>query len=88
VGGTALLAAAVVIVWPGIVEFVTTGEVEMHWSRAMLASLLVVIAAMLAVTTFLLNMMTLIEAEGAKTVAERPPERIHLPRSREGGSDA
>jgi hypothetical protein len=81
VGGTALLALAVVIVGPGIVEFATTGEVEMHWSRAMLASLLVVIAAMLAVTTFLLNMMTLIEAEGAEAVAQRPPERIHPPRS-------
>ncbi len=67
-------------------EFVTTGEVEKHWSRAMLASLLAVIAAMLAVTTFLLNMMTLIEAEGAKAVAQRPPERIHLPRSGSGVS--
>jgi hypothetical protein len=84
VGGTVLLAAAGVSVWPGIVECLTTGAVEMHWSRAMLASLLVVIAAMLSATIFLLNMMTLIEAEGAVTVAQRPPERIHLPRS--GGS--
>ena len=39
----------VVIVWPGIVEFADHRRaVEMHWSRAMLASLLVVIAAMLA----------------------------------------
>ena len=81
VGGTALLTLAVVIVGPGVAEFATTGEIEMHWSRAMLASLLVVIAAMLAVTTFLLNMMTLIEAEGAEAVAQRPPERIHPPRS-------
>jgi hypothetical protein len=84
VGSTALLAAAVVIVWPGIAEFLTTGAVEMHWSRAMLASLLVVIAAMLVATIFLLNMMTLIEAEGAVAVAQRPPERIHLPRSGNG----
>jgi hypothetical protein len=41
----------------------------------------VVIAAMLGATIFLLNMMTLIEAEGAVAVAQRPPERIHLPRS-------
>jgi hypothetical protein len=82
VGGTALLAAAVFIVSPGIAEFVTTGSVEMHWSRAMLSSLLVVIASMLAVTTFLLNMMNLIEAEGAEPPAQRPPERIHPPRSK------
>jgi hypothetical protein len=79
VGGTALLAAAVGIVSPGIVEFATTGAVEMHWSRAMLASLLMVIAAMLGVTTFLLNMMTLIDAEGAAAVPQRPPDRIHPP---------
>jgi hypothetical protein len=75
-GGATLLLIAVGIVSPGIVEFMSTGEVAMHWSRAMLASLLVVIAMMLAVTTFLLNMMTLIEAEGAETVQERPPDRI------------
>jgi hypothetical protein len=75
-GGAALLLAATAIVWPGIIEFVSTGEVEMHWSRAMLASLLVVSAMMLAVTTFLLNMMTLIEAEGVETTLERPPDRV------------
>ena len=85
-GSTALVAVAVVIVWPGIVEFLTTGEVEMHWSRAMLSSLLVVIAVMLGVTTFLLNMMTLIEYEGTEAVPKRPPERIHLPRSDPGGA--
>jgi hypothetical protein len=82
VGGTALLAAAVLIVSPGIVELLGTGRVEMHWSRAMLSSLLVVIASMLAVTTFLLNMMNLIEAEGAEPVAQRPPDRIHPPGSK------
>jgi hypothetical protein len=86
VGGTLLLAAAVLIVWPGIVELLTTREVEMHWSRAMLASLLVVVAAMWTVTTFLLNMLQLIEAEGAAPVRQRPPERIHLPRTGSPGS--
>jgi len=85
VGGAALLLAAVGIVSPGIVEFVSTGEVAMHWSRAMLASLLVLIAMMLAVTTFLLNMMTLIEAQGAETVRERPPDRIR--RGSQSGSE-
>jgi hypothetical protein len=75
-GGATLLAIAVGLVWPGIVEYLGTGQVEMHWSRAMLASLLVVIAMMLAVTTFLLNMMTLIEAEWAEAVRERPPDRV------------
>jgi len=81
VGGATLLLSAAAIVSPGIVEFLSTGEVAMHWSRAMLASLLVVIAIMLAVTTFLLNMMTLIEAEGRETVRERPPDRIRPARN-------
>jgi hypothetical protein len=81
VGGTALLLTAVFVVWPGIVEFVTTGAVEMHWSRAMLASLLVVIAAILGVTTFLLNMMNLIDAEGGGGVRLRPPDRVREPRA-------
>ena len=40
VGGSALLTSAVISVLPGIAEFVTTGHVTMHWSRATLASLL------------------------------------------------
>jgi len=70
------MISAVAIVWPGIAEFLTTGSVVMHWSRAVLASLLLVIAAMAAVTTFLLNMMTLIEAEGTSPVPQPPPDRI------------
>jgi hypothetical protein len=86
-GGAALLSIAVAIVAPGIVEFLSTGEVAMHWSRAMLASLLVVIAMMLAVTTFLLNMMILIEAEGRETVRERPPDRIRPARGAPSPAD-
>jgi len=79
-GGLALTALAVVIVWPGLVEFASTGEVAMHWSRATLASLLLIMAAILSVTTFLLNMMTLIEDRGTAPVPQRPPDRIHPPR--------
>jgi hypothetical protein len=47
----------------------------------MLASLLVVLTAILAVTAFLLDMMSLIEAERMSPTPERPPDRIHSPRS-------
>lgn len=36
--GTLLWLAVVVLNWTGVVEFVTTGEVEMHWSRAMIGA--------------------------------------------------
>jgi hypothetical protein len=87
VGGVTLLLAALVAVWPGIVEYATTGAVEMHWSRASLASLLVVIAGVLGVTTFLLNMMELITAQRRDAPAVRPPERMHHRRSVEPSTD-
>jgi hypothetical protein len=55
IGGVALLGAAVATVWPGLLEYVGTGEVTMHWSRAVLASLLVVLAVVLGAATFLLS---------------------------------
>lgn len=81
VGSLALAAIAVVVVAPGIVEYVGSGSVEMHWSRAALASLLLVMALVLGVTTFLLNMMDLIHAQRAEAPPVRPPDRIHPPRS-------
>ena len=85
VGGTTLLALAFLVVSPGIFEFVTSGTVEMHWSRAMLGSLFVVLACSLAVTTFLLNMLNLIDADGRVSLGQRPPDRIHAPPSRDAG---
>ena len=63
IGGLALLAASVAIVWPGIIQYGTTGQVDMHWSRALVSSLLLVVAAVLGITTFLLNMMDLIREQ-------------------------
>ena len=75
-GGLALVAASVVVAWPGIVEYLSSGQVFMHWSRAVLAALLLVLAGVLSVTTFLLSMMRLIGAQLAAPATARPPERI------------
>jgi hypothetical protein len=76
-----LVGAAFVSSWPGLVQYVSTGQVEMHWSRAMLSSLLVVVAAMLGITSFLLHMLELVAAQRADARgAQRPPDRIHAPR--------
>jgi len=74
--GSALLGAAIVLCWPGLIEYWSTGHVVMHWSRAALASLLVVLAVALAVTGFQLDMLDLIERERAGLAALRPPDRI------------
>jgi glycosyltransferase involved in cell wall biosynthesis len=82
IGGAALLVAAIAVVWPGIVQFLTTGETVIHWSRPALASLLLVAAANLGVTVFLLSMMELIESQHAIGSGSKPPDRIHRAQGR------
>jgi hypothetical protein len=74
--GGLLLASAVVLVWPGIVEYASTRTVAMHWSRAVLASLLVVTATTLGVSVFLLGMMDLIQERRAPVASPAPPDRV------------
>lgn len=68
--------AAVAICWPGIVEYATTGEVEMHWSRAMLASLLVVVAMAMGTTVFLSETVDLMRAWRSAGAPPAPPDRV------------
>ncbi len=75
--GSTLVAVAVAVAWPGIVQFVTTGAVDLHWSRAVFAALLLVLAMVLAITTFLLNMTDLIEQRRRDAGEAQPPDRIH-----------
>jgi hypothetical protein len=72
-----LVIVAVAICAPGIAQYLTTGEVEMHWSRAMLSSLLVVGAVMLGITSFLVHMLEVIGAQRDGLGAVRPPDRMH-----------
>lgn len=58
-----LLIAAVVVVLPGITEFFSTGHVTMHWSRAVLASQLVLLSALQVLTAVTLDMVNLIERQ-------------------------
>jgi hypothetical protein len=78
----ALAAAAVVTSWPGLVQYLSTGQVDMHWSRAMLSSLLVVVAVMIGITSFLIHMLELVAAQQHDPRATRPPDRVWPARSR------
>jgi hypothetical protein len=71
-----LVVLAVVVVWPGIEQYAATGHVEMHWSRAVLASLLLAVTATLITGTFLLGLMDLIIAQRAGGSGVRPPDRL------------
>jgi glycosyltransferase involved in cell wall biosynthesis len=73
---SSLIAAALLLVRPGILEYVATAHVQMHWSRAVLGSLLVVACVMLGLTSFLLRMMDLIDAQRARISISQPPDRL------------
>jgi hypothetical protein len=72
----ALVAAALAMCWPGLVEYAATGHVLMHWSRAMLASLLVILAMTLGTTVFLSETIDLIRAQRAAGAASNEPDRV------------
>jgi glycosyltransferase involved in cell wall biosynthesis len=72
----ALVAVAVAVCWPGIVEYASSGHIHMHWSRAMLSALMVVLAMALGTTVFLLETIDLIRAQGSAASALPAPDRI------------
>ena len=74
--GVALWIAA-----PGALEYLATGRVEMHWSRAALASLLVVLGSVFGITTFLIHMLELIAAQREPPLRPRAADRVHPARS-------
>lgn len=84
---TRLIVAAIILigafglVWPGMVEYVTTRHVTMHWSRAKLASLLVVTVTMIWITAFLINMMELIRTHQDLRETMSAPDRIRAPKA-------
>jgi glycosyltransferase involved in cell wall biosynthesis len=72
-----LLSTAILLVWPGINEFLSTGHVTMHWSRALLASQLVLLVTMQVLTTFVLAMVNLIERQKTARQEVARPDRLH-----------
>jgi glycosyltransferase involved in cell wall biosynthesis len=72
----AMLLAAVGVSWPGVVEYVSSGKVHMHWSRVMLSSLLSVLAITIATTLFLTETIDLIRAQRTEQAPLRPPDRV------------
>lgn len=70
-----LVIAALLVVAPGITEYVTTGLVYMHWSRAVLGSLLFSTAMMFMIAGFLLRMISYIESSRDSRSDAPPPDR-------------
>ena len=73
-----LFAGAVAVCWPGIVEYLTTAHVQMHWSRVVLSSLLSLVALTLVTTGFLIETIDLIRAQRGTRAALPAPDRMRL----------
>jgi glycosyltransferase involved in cell wall biosynthesis len=58
VSGLSVLVS-VVLVWPGVVQYLTTGHVTIHWSRVIVAAFGILIAAECVVTASLLRIVGL-----------------------------
>ena len=71
-----LAGAALAVSAPGLGEALAGEAVAMHWSRVVLSSLLLVLATVLGVTTFLLGMLRLLRARSMPRPAATPPDRL------------
>jgi len=76
VSSALLFAVAVAVCWPGIVEYVATAHVQMHWSRVVLSSLLSLVALTLVTTLFLTETIDLIRAQRSARESLPAPDRI------------
>jgi glycosyltransferase involved in cell wall biosynthesis len=65
----ALLAGAVAFLWPGIVEYVSTGHTSLHWSRLLAGSFTLFSALQTVVFALLLKVVSIWEEQRA----EQPP---------------
>lgn len=76
--GLGCSALAVLIVWPGITEYLGSGKVYMHWSRAALASMLVASTVILAASAVLLNAMELMQQRRTEPRISATPDQVHV----------
>jgi hypothetical protein len=66
--------------WPGLVEFVTTGKVHMHWSRLIVGAFTVFSAAQTAVFALLMKVISIWQRErenGRQTDGDSSALSIH-----------
>ncbi|HKU41374.1 MAG TPA: glycosyltransferase family 2 protein [Polyangiales bacterium] len=71
-----LVVAAFLVITPGIHEYLMTSHVTMHWSRAVLGSLLFLTAVMFSITGFLLRMIDYIVLSRDNRSGVQAPDRV------------
>ena len=60
-----LIVAALVLLWPGIVEYLSSGTVSLHWSRVVVVAFGLLLASQALVTTVLLRVLNIWTMPGA-----------------------
>jgi glycosyltransferase involved in cell wall biosynthesis len=59
-----VVTISTLLVWQGIVQYLTTGHVEIHWSRVVVAAFGILLASQLLVTGVLLRVLEIWKAQG------------------------
>ncbi len=63
------LVASLLLVWPGIVEYVSSGHVAVHWSRVVVGSFGILMAAQAIATGILLKVLEIWKTQGSPRAA-------------------
>jgi glycosyltransferase involved in cell wall biosynthesis len=79
--GGLLVVASLALTAQGVVQYVTSGHVTTHWSRIVLACLLLLLASALGLATFLLNMLELICFQRIGSSGVRPADCVRAARN-------
>jgi len=58
-GAIALGVSAVALLWPGVVEYLSTGQLTMHWSRVIVAAFALLLAVQGLITRVLLRIINI-----------------------------
>jgi glycosyltransferase involved in cell wall biosynthesis len=75
-----VLATSVALIWPGIVEYATTAQIRLHWSRLLVGTLGVLLAFQAIVTGVLMQVVALWQfqrAEGDRRRREQASPAPH-----------
>jgi len=73
-----LLAAAAALLWPGIIEYATTGEVTLHWSRLLAGAFSLFSALQTAVFALLLKVVSVWRSHQARCENTADPGQATL----------
>jgi glycosyltransferase involved in cell wall biosynthesis len=73
-----LLAAAAALLWPGIIEYATTGEVTLHWSRLLAGAFSLFSALQTAVFALLLKVVSVWRSHQARCENTADPGQAPL----------